>query len=145
MINGAERLKQLAACVNEIRQSDGSIVKEYILNDPKIIEQIKSQIKSNGSHHSNNGAQQEQAPANKSVNQPTSCPSKGPNFNSQPFGLLNRNEFEPLLNQQRVSANEKGFLMNANKSLHSSSQSDLLATKQAITYDVIIRKKHSKN
>ena len=47
MISGAEKLKQLAACVNEIRQKDGSIVKEYILNDPKIIEHIKSQIKTN--------------------------------------------------------------------------------------------------
>ncbi|RNA11305.1 hypothetical protein BpHYR1_001583 [Brachionus plicatilis] len=45
MINGAEELKKLAACVNEIKQSDGSVVKEYILNDPKIIEKIRSQIK----------------------------------------------------------------------------------------------------
>lgn len=45
MINGAEELKKLAACVNEIKQSDGSIVKEYILNDPKVIEKIRSQIK----------------------------------------------------------------------------------------------------
>jgi hypothetical protein len=51
MISGAEKLKQLAACVNEIRQKDGSIVKEYILNDPKIIEHIKSQIKSNNTVH----------------------------------------------------------------------------------------------
>ena len=45
MISGAEQLKKLATCVNEIRQADGSIVKEYILNDPDIIEQIRQQIK----------------------------------------------------------------------------------------------------
>jgi hypothetical protein len=32
--------------VNEIRQADGSIVKEYLLNDPKVIQQIKNQVKS---------------------------------------------------------------------------------------------------
>ena len=45
MISGAEELKKLAACVNEIKQSDGSVVKEYILNDPKVIEQIRNQMK----------------------------------------------------------------------------------------------------
>lgn len=45
MINGAEELKKLAACVKEIKQSDGSVVKEYILNDPSVIEKIRSQIK----------------------------------------------------------------------------------------------------
>jgi hypothetical protein len=44
MISGAEQLKELAACVNEIRQADGSIVKEYILNDPKVIEKIKNKL-----------------------------------------------------------------------------------------------------
>ena len=32
--------------MNEIRQADGSIVKEYLLNDPKVIQQIKNQVKS---------------------------------------------------------------------------------------------------
>ncbi|CAF0759323.1 unnamed protein product [Brachionus calyciflorus] len=36
-----------SACVNEIKQSDGSVVKEYILNDPKVIEQIRTQMKTN--------------------------------------------------------------------------------------------------
>jgi hypothetical protein len=44
MIGGAEHLKELAACVNEIRQADGSVVKEYILNDPKVIEKIKNKL-----------------------------------------------------------------------------------------------------
>lgn len=44
-IDGAEHLKSLATSVKSIQQPDGSIVKEYLLNDPKIIEQIKSQIK----------------------------------------------------------------------------------------------------
>jgi hypothetical protein len=46
MINGAEQLKNLAACVNEIRNEDGTVVKEYILNDPKIIENIRNQMRS---------------------------------------------------------------------------------------------------
>jgi hypothetical protein len=44
LLSGAEELKLLAESVNEIKQPDGSIIKEYILNDPKLIEQIKSKI-----------------------------------------------------------------------------------------------------
>jgi hypothetical protein len=44
VIYGAEQLKLLAACVSEIRQPDGSVIKEYILNDPKVIEQIRNKI-----------------------------------------------------------------------------------------------------
>lgn len=47
MISGAEQLKKLAASVNEIKQSDGSVIKEYILNDPKVIEQIRNHMRSN--------------------------------------------------------------------------------------------------
>lgn len=47
MINDAEQLKQLATSVSESVQPDGSIVKEYILNDPQIIEQIRNKMKSN--------------------------------------------------------------------------------------------------
>jgi hypothetical protein len=73
-INGAEQLKQLAACVNEIRQSDGSIVKEYILNDPKVIEQIRSQMKANPA----------QAISSSSTSNLTSAPKKPEtNFNNQ--------------------------------------------------------------
>lgn len=73
-INGAEQLKQLAACVNEIRQSDGSIVKEYILNDPKVIEQIRNQIKTNPA----------QAISSSSTSNLTSAPKKPEtNFNNQ--------------------------------------------------------------
>ena len=46
LINDAEQLKQLATSVSEIRQPDGSIVKEYILNDPGIIEKIRNKIRS---------------------------------------------------------------------------------------------------
>ncbi len=45
-VNNAEDLKSLATSVSEVLQPDGSIVKEYILNDPKIIEQIRNNIKS---------------------------------------------------------------------------------------------------
>jgi hypothetical protein len=44
-LNNAEQLKSLAAQVNEVVQPDGSIVKEYVLNDPQIIEQIRNRIK----------------------------------------------------------------------------------------------------
>ena len=46
LINDAQNLKSLATSMSEVRQPDGSIVKEYILNDPKIIEQIRDKIKS---------------------------------------------------------------------------------------------------
>ncbi len=45
-INNAQDLKELATSVSEVVQADGSIVKEYILNDPKIIERIRNKIKS---------------------------------------------------------------------------------------------------
>lgn len=46
LINDAQNLKSLATSMSEVRQPDGTIVKEYILNDPKIIEQIRDKIKS---------------------------------------------------------------------------------------------------
>lgn len=53
MINGAEQLKQLAACVKEVKQADGSVVKEYILNDPKVLENIRTQMRCDGGSQSN--------------------------------------------------------------------------------------------
>jgi len=47
MINDADKLKKLATSVSESLQPDGSIIKEYILNDPQIIEHIRNTIKSN--------------------------------------------------------------------------------------------------
>jgi hypothetical protein len=44
-LNNAEQLKQLASSVTETIQPDGSIIKEYILNDPKIIEKIRDTLK----------------------------------------------------------------------------------------------------
>ena len=47
LIKGAEQLKEFATSVKEIKQPDGSIIKEYVLNDPKVIEQIRNRVKSN--------------------------------------------------------------------------------------------------
>jgi len=60
----AEDLKSLATSVSEVLQPDGSIVKEYILNDPKIIEQIRKNIKSESF-----ASRDATAPASKNSNQ----------------------------------------------------------------------------
>ena len=44
-LDDAEQFKKLATYIKETKESDGSIVKEYVLNDPKLIEQVKAQLK----------------------------------------------------------------------------------------------------
>ena len=63
-VNNAEDLKSLATSVSEVLQPDGSIVKEYILNDPKIIEKIRNNIKSESF-----ASRDATAPASKNSNQ----------------------------------------------------------------------------
>lgn len=100
MISGAEQLKKLAACVNEIRQSDGSIVKEYILNDPDIIEQIRQQIKDQSSSESVTPTKQQQ--------QPPPPLSLAVNSKKPPQQTQNNNQYI-LFKKKKFFSNKKNF------------------------------------
>ena len=117
MISGAEKLKQLAACVNEIRQKDGSIVKEYILNDPKIIEHIKSQIKTN------NTVQHETIQKNITITayQVDGITISNDNQNSKGFILNDQNDRETL-NRTNSSCNLDSNDNNNNKNKNKNDQ-----------------------
>lgn len=111
MINGAEQLKQLAACVNEVRQSDGSVIKEYILNDPKIIEQIRSQIKTLSN---NNGNINTNSNNNNNLNNVSYTPPLPTPNNSTDNGHLNKmhsNNINGNINNNN-SNNNGGYQMN---------------------------------
>ena len=111
LINDAEQLKQLATSVSEIRQPDGSIVKEYILNDPGIIEKIRNKIRSESidnlaeaslksSKHERHVKPQEAVEEKKPLNQTEVAQSQLKSssqalpFMSQVQQNINRNKFE---------------------------------------------------
>jgi hypothetical protein len=84
-IDGAEHLKSLATSVKSIQQPDGSIVKEYLLNDPKIIEKIKSQIKRDSLDKQAIASQQHYH---------KSQPQSQPQLNTSDFKQIDFNKYE---------------------------------------------------
>ena len=108
LLNGAEQLKNLAAQVNEIVQPDGSIVKEYVLNDPGIIEQIRSRIKSeNKNSYSNNN--------NNNINNFNNNNNNNNNNNSN-----NNNNNNSIPNQHQIQINKTTNLNHVQNNIENS-------------------------